>query len=545
MPVYNAAGRRRKLTQWREKVLPFRKKLLYYGLLVVLTLLALEGMARAAYFLSFADWYGGGLPAADAAALPALGNETWRIRHPFYGHNTPRQVSELNVMPPREKPDDAVVIGLFGGSVAEEVTPRFREAVYHYFLDNHWPRRPVVIGMGHQGVQQPQQAMMAANALLLGGHFDIIVTLDGYNEMFRPVEEYQRGNQPFFPNPWDKLAELTDTDSLLVGRIGFLRAEQAELSSLAAGHWLQPSAVFGLFLRYAWESRERQIVQLNHDLAAARSAYSLEQHGPRMVFQDESDLSREAARVWYRGSLLLAEATGLTGAEYYHFLQPSQYIPGSKPLSDRELRRHYQPEVWGKSYRRAYPRLAQLGAKLQEQPINFFDLTGIFRDRYETLYVDKCCHLNDLGNELLAAAMVARMAPGLRRAATAAAPVSGLASARPESGQLLLDAEFLVYRQGRHRLVYVKDGCTSWDREARFFLHIVPANPADLPADRRENGFDNRDFQFEQAGGGIVNGRCVVDRRLPTYPIAVIRTGQYAHGRDKLWEGEYHFPGSG
>ena len=35
------------------------KRILFYGLMAALTLLAIEGMARAAYFLAFAEWYGG------------------------------------------------------------------------------------------------------------------------------------------------------------------------------------------------------------------------------------------------------------------------------------------------------------------------------------------------------------------------------------------------------------------------------------------------------------------------------------------------------
>ena len=42
------------------------KKVFYYGLLAALTLLAIEGMARLAYFGAFAEWYGG-RPASDTA----------------------------------------------------------------------------------------------------------------------------------------------------------------------------------------------------------------------------------------------------------------------------------------------------------------------------------------------------------------------------------------------------------------------------------------------------------------------------------------------
>ena len=523
--------------------MPFLKKLLYYGLLAALTLGAVEGMARAAYFLSFEEWYGGGLP-AEILPPHAPGERDvgqWRAQHPFYGFAPRGREYELNVMPPWERQDDTVIIGLFGGSVTMDVTPNFREAVYRYFLDNNLPRRPVLLEMSYGAVKQPQQVMIAANTLLWGGHFDIIVNLDGYNEANITHNNFDHGAFPFFDEGWEKIQNLTAAETLLVGRIGVLRAEQARRGQAAAAHPLRYTAVYGIVSRYRREGAEGQIVQLNHELAATRAAYSLEKHGPGTAFQNEEDLSREAARVWYRGSRLLAELAAATGAEYYHFLQPNQYIPGAKPLSTRELSDRYIPEAFGKNYRRAYPWMVQWGEKLQGPTVNYFDLTGIFQDHTETLYGDQCCHLNRRGNELLAAAMVARMEPALRRAATDDRPALALATAaRPQPEKLLIDADFQVHRRGRHRLVYGKDGCTAEDRAAQFFLHIVPVDPTDLPADRREYGFENRDFQFERSGGGVINGRCVVDRQLPTYPIASIRTGQYIYG-DTLWAGEYHF----
>ena len=38
--------------------MPFRKKILYYGLMLFLTLLALEGMARIAYYAAYGPEYG-------------------------------------------------------------------------------------------------------------------------------------------------------------------------------------------------------------------------------------------------------------------------------------------------------------------------------------------------------------------------------------------------------------------------------------------------------------------------------------------------------
>ena len=61
-----AASRQRILTRpWNrpgaESGLPFPKKVLYYGLMLLLTLLASEGMARLAYYAAYGTGYGGGV----------------------------------------------------------------------------------------------------------------------------------------------------------------------------------------------------------------------------------------------------------------------------------------------------------------------------------------------------------------------------------------------------------------------------------------------------------------------------------------------------
>lgn len=531
----------------RGKPLPFPKRVIYYGLLVALTLLVVEGMARVGYFVAFGEWYDGGYPVIDATTPPPQQSDTSRILHPFYGYTWPRHGYELNAMPPPDKRGDTVIVGLLGGSVAQEVTLHFQRALSRYFVDNDLTRRPVVLGMNFGAVKQPQQAIMVANTLLLGGHFDIIVNLDGYNEGHIVQNNFNKGVFPFFDSGRDKLGELTSAETLLVGRIGIARAEQSRWVRAATSHPLRYTAIYGIVSRYRWQRTARQIIQLNHDLAAAQSAYSLEKHGPVQLFQSAMDLNYAASRAWHRGSLLLSELAAVAGAEYYHFLQPNQYVPNSKPLTAEELACCYTAgglQQW-ESYRDFYPDLVRFGKKLSELQINYFDLSYIFRGNNATLYRDECCHLNDHGNELLAAAMVERLGPALHRASAGERMVSGLAAAArptPEAipEELLIDADFQVYLRDGNRLAYVREGCEPEDIKAPFFLHISPYALDNLPGGRRDPGFENWDFQFER-GGVILNGRCVVERQLPAYAIATIRTGQFIDGEGELWEREYRF----
>ena len=106
-----------------------------------------------------------------------------------------------------------------------------------------------------------------------------------------------------------------------------------------------------------------------------------------------------------------------------------------------------------------------------------------------------------------------------------------------EYGEPVARADFDVYRAG-NALIYIKEPCLRVDPDAWFFLHIFPADPADLPAVWMEVGFENMDFQFEDSGADL-GGRCVAIARLPGYAIENIRTGQFVIGGGEVWRVEF------
>ena len=92
-------------------------------------------------------------------------------------------------------------------------------------------------------------------------------------------------------------------------------------------------------------------------------------------------------------------------------------------------------------------------------------------------------------------------------------------------------------------LIYRREGCTDGDTAAGFFLHIMPVDGADLAVERREYGFESRDFEFARWGGHF-GGRCLAAVPLPGYAIAGVRTGQYVAGQGELWSAELETPES-
>ena len=122
-------------------------------------------------------------------------------------------------------------------------------------------------------------------------------------------------------------------------------------------------------------------------------------------------------------------------------------------------------------------------------------------------------------------------------AAHAAATALYESIAAGDYGRPVAQSEFDVYmRDGA--LAYLKENCAAGDVDARFFLHIIPSDFADLPAAWRGRGFENMDFQFAEYGARV-GDRCVVERGLPGYGIERIRTGQFVGGEGRVWGVEF------
>ena len=96
-------------------------------------------------------------------------------------------------------------------------------------------------------------------------------------------------------------------------------------------------------------------------------------------------------------------------------------------------------------------------------------------------------------------------------------------------------SDFALYIQD-NRLTYLRESCAAADTAAQFFLHIIPRDTADLPAERQAEGYANQDFVFARWGGHF-DGKCLATVPLPDYPIAAIRTGQAG-----LWEVNFYPP---
>jgi hypothetical protein len=370
---------------------------------------------------------GAGGPVAERAELP----ETVRnkVLHPFLGYvydhtRNPRDTNRFGFGGPEplvERSPDTVNLVILGGSVAMQLyrtgSQRLVEELKRAPRYRHKSFRVLSLSLG--GYKQPQQLMALAYMLSLGAEYDIAVNLDGFNELVLPtLNNIPVGVYASFPRNWHLYARLglDVPQSLNLARIELLSARRERWRSLLRGTPFSRSAFLlsavGAADRYFEGETAREDALLRERLAASEPDFQIS--GPFEPYQDGVRIFDDLVALWKNSSLQMAYLARSNGVRYLHFLQPNQYVRGSKQLTPKERRIAIRkgPAPHKIVVREAYGALSREGADLRARGVEFHDLTGLFREEKRTIYEDDCCHVNPLGNRLMADAIASAILAG-------------------------------------------------------------------------------------------------------------------------------------
>ena len=107
------------------------------------------------------------------------------------------------------------------------------------------------------------------------------------------------------------------------------------------------------------------------------------------------------------------------------------------------------------------------------------------------------------------------------------------AYARTSAREPAARREYDVYLT-ENALVYLKEDCQDSHTRGRFLLSAFPENAKDIPETRRETGHDALNFDFARYGVRF-DGKCLIRRPLPDYPITSVETGRWIPGGREVW----------
>ena len=311
--------------------------------------------------------------------------------------------------------DDVYNIVITGGSVANIFYGTEHAAVQKFF-EQHKEitkgKKVQVFGFTNWGYKEPQQLIIINDLIAQGAHFDLVMNIDGLNEMIIPLYNNLQNNvYPFYPLRWD-LATRDDGESsygqtkIELEWIKQIRLKLADfIDSIKIKSFAKEA--FWLFCDDLLYSRKQRLLnELKDAKVSLFYGNNLTLNSAQKAVVGTPNLpSRDMAPwlllEWARASVLLHNAVLAQGGRYFHFLQPNQYVTGSKPLTQ-----HEETDFVNKSsflyenVNPSYQMLREGGEILRKSGIDFVDASQIFAATQDELYINDCCHFNKKGNDI-------------------------------------------------------------------------------------------------------------------------------------------------
>jgi hypothetical protein len=322
------------------------------------------------------------------------------------------QYTKYNVPFVPEANDVAVFV--FGGSVATNLVapPQSGLSLEGALRQRIKDKNVIVYSMAQGSGKQPQQLIALAMLLAMGQHIDVIVNLDGFNDVAIGYSNYYYHVHPIFPsaaimwgigNTLDAGRRTSDfyhtAADLLDARFAITRHADAANASRFGLAYLTRKAAVSFYLRQK-AAAEKQYVRAFNDNDNIERIKTL--MGIDLPVNEKDDGAEMAFDIWLKSDEAMAVLSKSIGARYVHVIQPNQYF-SKKKFSTEEAKIALSappndPVRMG----------AERGYAMFEKQADLIAKRGIvsgvamFDDQRDAMYVDNCCHYSTAGESILA-----------------------------------------------------------------------------------------------------------------------------------------------
>ena len=309
----------------------------------------------------------------------------------------------------RSGTEGAYVVVAQGGSVAAGFQGRGLPMLVQSLEDSGATadREVRVFGLSVPGYKQPQQLTQLAYLLSQGCRPDLVLNLDGLNELRISSGNLDSGLEPGFPSQGQWGSLLTGQGAGGTELDGLLRVHQAQQEALELGNrFLErgdcASALTGTLAlsrmarsQERWTLAQTTLIDSRTERLKSRGAvgYKAKPEGRDAVL--------EAVACWKRSSLAMHQLCEARGIRYVHVLQPTLHDEGSKVMTEEERRVGVDDEGLHPAVVRGYPLLREALSELREAGVEALDACDTFKEVPQTIYVDSC-HVTQEGNRILA-----------------------------------------------------------------------------------------------------------------------------------------------
>jgi len=343
--------------------------------------------------------------------------------HPFFGFiQKPSadfrpgfQVNNYGFISPYDYPlkktkNNQFFIGVFGGSVASDYAI-FQ--VKNQILPKYLKQLPalkdkefVILSFATGGYKQPQQLLILNYFLALGQELDMVVNIDGFNEV--ALSNLNNKNQVDLAMPSIQhigpLAHFANNSLSTKAMEATLRIQENKtrinqgLSSLQNCSLAACNALTSVYVQHLVNNYKTDVLKFEEERTKQQKNDSVIYINTNKSVLQDSLAFEEMAWNWAKSSIFMHKVLSASNVPYFHVLQPNQYYQTKRVFGEAEKQIAFNKETpYGKSVQIGYPALFKKIPNLKKNNINILNAVNVFDRTKDAVYVDSCCHYNQAG----------------------------------------------------------------------------------------------------------------------------------------------------
>lgn len=312
--------------------------------------------------------------------------------------------------PLKKTKNNQFFIGVFGGSVASDYAI-FQ--VQNQILPKYLKQLPglkdkefVILSFATGGYKQPQQLLILNYFLALGQELDMVVNIDGFNEV--ALANLNNKNKvdlamPSIQHIWP-LANFANNSLSTKAMEATLRIQENKtrinqgLSSLQHCSLAACDALISVYVQNLVNNYKTDVIKFEEERTKQQKNDSVIYINTNKSVLEDSLAYEEMAWNWAKSSIFMHKVLSASNVPYFHILQPNQYYQTKRVFGEAEKQIAFNKETpYAKSVQIGYPALFKKFPNLEKNNINILNAVNVFDRTKEAVYVDSCCHYNQAG----------------------------------------------------------------------------------------------------------------------------------------------------
>jgi hypothetical protein len=312
--------------------------------------------------------------------------------HPFYGINSGGEIGfisdvsiEENFISVSPKPlTGEIKVLVTGGSVATQLSLEgLGSKRKSYLLAKQLNKRFntdrfVIYNAAQGGGKQPMQYFKYLYLDLLGFKPDLIINYDGFNEVVLPFKDnFKKNLNAIYPRSFNE-----SINSTAINFTPWVECIDLNNKMLSNNSYIPIYE----FAKWVYVKRcHNKVVGMNKKIWPFISEENKN--------LEKSNYLQKVLNIWSYSSNKTYSLAKTKKTPYLHIIQPNQYLKNSKKFSEKENKEVLTRPFFKNIIERHYNKL-NLNMLLTD---NKLDQRFLFKDEERTVYLDNCCHFNNLG----------------------------------------------------------------------------------------------------------------------------------------------------